>query len=84
MSRLFCAPSALRQAHRRSSKPLLLMLLLPYAARYSKAACLWAVLMQFSPFNPAAVLALQHLAMAACRTDPWALGVVPQAAASQR
>ena len=75
-SLLWALPTALHETRRRSSKPLLLTLLLPYAARYSNAACLRAVLLQFSPFDRAAVLAPQHLAMAACRTDPWALGVV--------
>ena len=75
-SLLWALPSAMWDTCRRTGRPLLLTLLLPYAARYSNAACLRAVLMQFSPFDRAAVLAPQHLAMAAGRTDPWALGVV--------
>ena len=75
-SLLWALPSAMRDTRRGTSKPRLLTVLLPYAARYSNAACLRAVLMQFSPFDRAAVLAPQHLAMAAGRTDPWALGVV--------
>jgi hypothetical protein len=75
-SLLWALPSAMRDTRRGTSKPRLLTVLLPYAARYSNAACLRAVLMQFSPFDRAAVLAPQHLAMAAARTDPSALGVV--------
>eukprot|EP00883_Tetradesmus_obliquus_P006884 jgi/Sobl393_1/1743/SZX61423.1 len=57
-------------------------LLLCYAARHSSAECLQEVLaarqLHATFVRSCALVAPQHLAMAAARTDPWAAGAVSQ------
>jgi hypothetical protein len=79
-----CVPKLLFAMHKELTEhtlcggggPVLLPLLLRYAARYSNAQCLEAVYLQTEPWSRGNMLAPQHLAMAASRRDPWAAGVV--------
>ncbi|WIA38402.1 hypothetical protein OEZ86_001728 [Tetradesmus obliquus] len=77
LRQLLVSPSSL-------SKPVRIRLLLCYAARHSSKECLQEVLeaRQLNAFfkRGAALVAPQHLQMAAGRTDPWAAVAVAGAA----